>query len=182
MKLEKINKNNLIKATKVQLEIFGEKECAYYYYLKSFVSKSDNYYLVYDDGRIVGLAGLYLDEFTQSFDPGGVWLDCFGVVKSERRKGYGKQILNKMITLARKQGFKTFRLYTHTFNSAACKLYDQVMDFKEDYNFEKNVNVVIYSKSLVGKKARKLGNRYLGVNWHYKEQEEGLKMFLRESK
>ena len=129
MRFELIDKNNIMLATKTQLEIFkSNSECAYLHYLNSFVSQKD-YFLVYDKGNIVGITGLYIDEFTQ--EDGVVWLGWFGVVPEYRNMGYGRRILEKTIELAKKRKKKILRLYTSADNERAHGLYNKVMDKKK---------------------------------------------------
>lgn len=177
MRFELINKNNVILATKIQLKIFGSKsECAYLHYVNSFISQKD-YFLVYDKNKIVGITGLYIDEFTQEDDV--VWLGWFGILPEFRHLGYGQKILEKTIQLAKKRNKKILRLYTSIDNENARKLYDKIMDICEPYDIEKE-KCLIYSKSLSDGEVKKFGNdKYLGIDFHDKEQKEGYKMFLR---
>lgn len=176
MRFELIDKNNVLLATKIQLQIFGSKsECAYLHYVNSFISKKD-YFLVYDKNKIVGITGLYIDEFTQ--EDGVVWLGWFGVLPEYRRLGYGQKILEKTIGLAQKRNKKILRLFTSTNNESAHKLYDKIMDICEPYDLEKE-KCLIYSKSLNSEKVKKFGSQYLGIDFHNKEQKEGYNMFLR---
>lgn len=177
MRFKLIDKDNVVVATKVQLEVFGSKsECAYLHYVNSFISKKD-YFLVYDKNKIVGITGLYIDEFTQEDDV--VWLGWFGVLPGFRRLGYGEKILEKTIDLAKKRNKKILRLYTSVDNHGARKLYDKVMDICEPYDTEKEKSL-IYSKSLSSEKVKEFGiGQYLGIDFHNKEQKEGYKMFLR---
>ena len=177
MRFELINKENVMLATKVQLEIFGSKsECAYLHYINSFVSQKD-YFLVYDKDKIVGITGLYIDEFTQ--EDNVVWLGWFGVLPKFRHLGYGQKILEKTIELAKKRNKKILRLYTSVDNPSAHKLYDKIMDICEPYDLEKE-KCLIYSKSLSGEKVKEFGSgQYLGLDFRNKEQKEGYKMFLR---
>ena len=178
MKFVKISKKNIMLATKIQIEIFNdEKGCAYLHYLNSFISKKD-YYIAYENNEVVGITGLYIDEFTQ--EKGVVWLGWFGVVSAFRGKGYGRKILDCTIDKAKKKGFKILRLYTSSTNLTACNLYNKVMDIRETYTFEGSQNCLIYSLSLKENSiVHKLGEQYLGIKWHEKEQKEGLKLYKR---
>ena len=178
MKFVKISKKNIMLAPKIQIEIFNdEKECAYLHYLNSFISKKD-YYIVYENNEIVGITGLYIDEFTQ--EKGVVWLGWFGVVSAFRGKGYGRKILDFTIDKAKKKGFEILRLYTSSTNLTACNLYNKAMDIREIYTFEGQQNCLVYSLSLKENLiVHKLGNQYLGIKWHEKEQKEGLKLYKR---
>ena len=177
MRFKIIDKNNIMLATKIQLEIFGSNsECAYLHYLNSFISKKD-YFLVEDKNKIVGISGLYIDEFTQ--EDGVIWLGWFGVLPEFRCLGYGQKILEKTIELAKKRKKKILRLYTSTDNTNARKLYDKIMDICQPYDIEKE-KCMIYSKSLNDEKVKEFeNNQYLGIDFHDEEQKEGYKMYLR---
>ena len=178
MKFVKISKKNIMLATKIEMEIFNdEKECAYLHYLNSFISKKD-YYIVYENNEVVGITGLYIDEFTQ--EKGVVWLGWFGVVPAFRCNGYGHKILNFTIEKAKKKGFDILRLYTSSTNLSACRLYNKVMDICEVYTLEGLQDCLVYSLSLKENlSVHKLGKKYLGIKWHAKEQKEGLKLYRR---
>ena len=175
MKFVDISKDNLLLATEVQMKIFSDEDCAYLHYLYSFINVK-KYYLVFENNEIIGITGIYEDEFTQ--EENVAWVGWYGVITKYRGKGYGKQILLKTMELAKCEGYKYIRLYTESTNIPACVLYDKVMDFKETYSKENISNVLIYSKSLCNKVCPKFNNKYLGLNFHLKEQEEGYKMYM----
>ena len=179
MKFELITKENINKATDIQLKIFNDKKaCAYLHYLNSFICKKD-YYIVYKDNQPVGITGLYIDEFTQ--EDGVAWLGWFGVLPEHRMKGIGYEIIMQTIKLAEEKGFHTLRLYTNKDNFSARKLYDKVMDFCEVYTQDNDLETVIYSKSLKkNRSAEKFNNKFLNLKWHDLEQEEGYKLYTKE--
>ena len=179
MEFVKITKLNINQATDIQLNIFKDKkECAYLHYLNSFISKKD-YYIVFKENQPVGITGLYIDEFTQ--EQGVVWLGWFGVLPENRNKGLGSEILIETLKLAKKKGFNTLRLYTSKDNFSACKLYNRIMDFCEDYTQENIDGAVVYSKSLrENQTAVKFNNKFLNLRWHDLEQEEGYNLYLKE--
>lgn len=175
MQFVDISKDNLLLATEIQMEIFSEEDCAYLHYLYSFINVK-KYFLVYENNDIIGITGIYEDEFTQENDV--AWVGWYGVLANYRGKGYGKQILLKTIELAKKEGYKIIRLYTESTNVPACALYDKIMDFKETYSKENIPNVLVYSKSLYREICPKFNNKYLGLKFHLMEQEEGYKMYV----
>ena len=137
LKYIQMTNKNLEFATNIQMKIFPN-ESAYEHYKFAIKNNLDyeKYYLVYDNGDIVGITGV-LNEF--------------------RRKGYGQQILidtiNMAKDLAKKYPIKYFRLYTsEKDDSIAQPLYYKIMDIKEYYNNVNDVNYdntcVIFSKSL----------------------------------
>lgn len=175
-----ISKDTLLLATEIQMKIFSEEDCAYLHYLYSFINaEAKKYFIVYEDFELIGITGIYEDEFTQEI--GTAWVGWYGVLPDYRGKGYGKQILLKTIESATKLGYKFIRLYTESTNISACKLYDKVMDFKEFYYKENIPDILVYSKSLCKETCPKFNNKFLGLNLHIKEQEEGYKMYMEAS-
>lgn len=180
MKFIDISKDNLLLATKIQMQIFSEEDCAYLHYLYSFINpEAKKYFMVYENREIIGITGIYEDEFTQEADT--VWVGWYGVLPKYRGQGYGERILMETIELAAKSGYKFIRLYTESANVPACRLYDKVMYFKETYCKENIPDILVYSKSLCSETCPKFDNKYLGLNLHLKEQEEGYKMYMEAS-
>lgn len=173
MEFIEIDMENVALATKIQIEIFGPKECAYLCYLQHIQNNDPPYYLIKDRDEIIGISGIYVEPF----EPNTAWLGWYGVRKKYRKKGYGTKILMQTIQIAKQRGFKFFRLYTDLVNPNAHKLYDKVMDFYEEYN-EENFRVLIYSKSLCDKKCSKLNNQFINLTSKENEQNNGYKLYL----
>jgi len=184
MRYELIDKNNLILATRVQLEIFP-KESAYYCYKKSIEDnhKHLKYYLVYKENVIVGITGLYISNDCND----SVWLGWYGVLENYRLHGFGKQILLDTIGLAKEwskqdNNIKFLRLYTsERDNSVAQILYKKQMDIVERYNNPNDVNYdntcLIYSKSLYDDiEVSKWDNKFLNL----KESDELIESYFKE--
>ena len=180
IKYIKITKDNIDYATSIQMQIIPE-ECAYYSYLY-IINKNlewQNYYLVYDDDKVIGITGLYcLEDINET---NSIWLGWFGVLEQYRRLGYGKRILLDTIEMAKdyskKYPIKYFRLYTSTRdNPLAQPLYESVMDIKEEYINPNDTNYdntcVIYSKSLNDKKVTNWDNKNLHLNDMIKKEKE----------
>ncbi len=70
MKFVDITKDNLLLATEIQMKIFSEEDCAFLHYLYSFINIK-KYFLVYENDKIIGITGIYEDEFTQ--ESGTAW-------------------------------------------------------------------------------------------------------------
>ena len=93
------------------------------------------------DGRILGLAGLYLDEGGKSI----VWLGWFGVHPIYRRKGVGSLLLEYAIKESKTRGFKILKIYTSTDESetAAHQLYESYRFVQS--NSKQDPDIIIYS-------------------------------------
>ena len=63
---------NVLEATKVQMEIFGAKDCAYLCYIQHIQNGDPAYYLVKDKNEIIGISGIYVEPF----EPETAWLGC----------------------------------------------------------------------------------------------------------
>ena len=167
---------NVLEATKVQMEIFGAKDCAYLCYIQHIQNGDPAYYLVKDKNEIIGISGIYVEPF----EPETAWLGWYGVREIFRKKGYGTQILEKTIEISKQLGYKHFRLYTDVVNPNAHRLYDKVMDHKEEYT-EPNFKVLVYSKSLCDVPCPKLNNKFINLASKEKEQDNGYELYLKSS-
>lgn len=153
-----ITEDNLLEATKMQMKIFPSNECAYSHYARAIKLNQDyqNYYMVYDKEKLVGVTGLY--SFEKFQDTNSIWLGWFGVDEKYRKQGYGSAILQQTMDLAKSYmkkypDLKYFRLYTSSAeNEAALPLYRKYMDIEEAYRNENDINydntILIFSKSL----------------------------------
>lgn len=172
MEFIEITLDNIIEATDAQMKIFEPKECAYLCYLQHIQNNDPPYYLVKDNGNIVGITGIYIEPF----EPETAWLGWYGVIKEYRKMGYGTKILNHTINIAKQNGFKHFRLYTDIDNKTAHILYNQIMDFSEEY-VEPDFKVLIYSKSLCNSPCPKLNNKFINLASKDKEQDDGYNLY-----
>ena len=185
LKFIKITKDNIDYATSIQMKIFPG-ECAYYNYL-DIINKNlewQNYYLVYEENKVIGITGLYC--FENINETNSIWLGWFGVLEEYRRKGYGKEILIETINISKefskKYPIKYLRLYTSTRdNKIAQILYEEIMDIKEEYNNPNDFNYdntcLIYSKSLTDEKLKLWNNKFLNLNEIIKKEKEGQEKF-----
>lgn len=173
-KLVKINKDNVDLETDFQLSIFPE-ECGYGCYLLSIKLNTDyfSYYLAYDNKKLIGITGIYSFEKVQ--ETNSLWLGWFGISPIYRGKGYGKALLEQTINLVKKyakkdERIKYFRLYTSSRdNPIACRMYREVMDFEEKYEFHGDFNYdgtcLIFTKCLCEIDESPLwNNRYLNLS------------------
>ena len=169
----KITKENLEIACQIQNAIFPEEDAR-----KNFIEqinkdpyrKEMDYYIVYLDNNPIGVTGIYsYNEY-----PEAAWLGWFGILKEYRKLGYGGIVLDKTIELAKKKGYKSFRLYTDEFAKSAHKLYESRGLIKESYDRDDDkdeyfiADIYIYSISLTDTPIELWNNRFLGL----KEQGE----------
>ena len=173
-KLVKINKDNVKLATGFQLSIFPE-ECGYGCYMLSIKLDTNyfSYYLAYDNEKLIGITGIY--SFEKIKETNSLWLGWFGISPAFRGKGYGKALLEQTIDLVKNYAkkdkrIKYFRLYTSSRdNPTACKMYREVMDFEEKYDFHGDFNYdgtcLIFTKCLYNDGERLLwNNRFLNLS------------------
>ena len=175
MNFELVNKENLNTAIKIQHNIFplenGSQDLieSVYNNLPSYVS-SKNYWLVKVDDKYVGICGLY----AYNNNPKDVWLGWFGVLSSQRGKGYATQIFNFCMNEAKQLGFETLRLYTdEKDNAKAVKFYQKLDMISEVYNNPQDTHfeisqTLIFSKSLTNKPITLWNNKNLFLSEHDK--------------
>lgn len=135
LKYEKINKDNIVVASKVQYEIFPNSS-AYLKYLKEIEKQTLELpisFLVYESNTPIGVVGLYdILDYNDT-----IWLSWFGVLKEYRFKGYGKQIFNDILEIAKQYNKKFLRLFTYeVWNHEAQNFYKKHMQLEEYYTNE----------------------------------------------
>lgn len=170
---ERVNKDNLEIACKIQNEIFPEEDGR-----QNFVEqirqdpyrKEQDYYIVYFDNEPIGVTGIYsYHEY-----PENAWLGWFGILEKYRNNGYGGIVLDKTIQLAKDKNYTKFRLYTDEYATSAHKLYKSRGLVEELYNNENDkdeyfdAKIYIYSLSLTDEPIDLWNNKILGL----KEQGE----------
>lgn len=169
----RISNDNLELACNIQNNIFPEEDAR-----QNFIEqinhdpyrKEMDYYIVYFENEPIGVTGIYsYHEY-----PNTAWLGWFGILDNYRKNGYGGIVLDKTIELARKKGYKEFRLYTDEYATSAHKLYESRNLIKEQYDNPGDkdeffiADVYIYSISLTDKPIDLWNNKILGL----KEQGE----------
>lgn len=183
---EKINKNNINLAAKVQYEIFPNSS-AYIKYLKQVKSnkKIPVDYLVYYKLKPIGIIGLY--ELKK--DDESIWLSYFGLLKKYRKKGYGKKMFDDIIELAKTYNKKYLRLYTYeVWNSDAQNFYKKHMQFEEYYT-NKNDNQIdilkgkpkVFSYSLTGDKIKAWNDKYIGLDLDDEDHFKSVKLMIKDN-
>ena len=174
MEFVKINKDNLELACEIQNSIFPKDDARENYIEqinKDNYRKEQDYNIVYVNENPIGVTGIYsYHEY-----PDTAWLGWFGVLEEYRKKGYGKEILNKTILLAKEKGYKEFRIYTDEYAISAHKLYSSLGFIKEIYDRDDDkdeyfiADIYIYSLSLTNKEISLWNNKFLGL------KEQGVK-------
>lgn len=173
--LERVCKKNIDRAVALQHSIFPQEngsrdirnsvnnEIANYFSMQK-------HWIVKVDERDVGITGFY----AYNDYPLDAWLAWFGIIKSERRKGYASAVFKKMLEKSKKKGYKTFRLYTDEVeNSDAVCFYNKMGMTSEIYNNKKDVhreigNTLIFSIGLGSNPVSKWDNKYLYLSEHDK--------------
>lgn len=169
LKFEEINKDNLKIAAKLQYEIFPTSSAYSVYKAKVTGNYKSFYigYIAYAKNEPIGVTGIYeIPEYSET-----VWLSWFGVKKEYRKLGYGKQILDYTIKVAKEHKKKYLRLYTYeTWNKEAQNFYKKNMDLGEYYYNEKEHKEIfegkpkIFSKSLCDEKVDFWNNKFINIS------------------
>ena len=169
LRFEEINKDNLKIAAKLQYEIFPTSSAYSVYKAKVTGNYKSFYigYIAYAKNEPIGVTGIYeIPEYSET-----VWLSWFGVKKEYRKLGYGKQILDYTIKVAKEHKKKYLRLYTYEiWNKEAQNFYKKNMDLGEYYYNEKEHKEIfegkpkIFSKSLCDEKVDFWNNKFINIS------------------
>ena len=169
LRFEEINKDNIKVVAKLQYEIFPNSSAYSVYRSKITGERKDLYigYIAYMDDIPVGVTGIYeISEYSDT-----VWLSWFGIKKEYRKLGYGKQILDYTIEMAKTLNKKYLRLYTfEIWNSEAQVFYKRNMDLGEYYYNEKEHKDIfegkpkIFSISLCDEKVELWNNKFINIS------------------
>lgn len=169
LRFEEISKDNIKVAAKLQYEIFPNSS-AYSVYKSKITGERKNLYIgyiAYMEDIPVGVTGIYeIPEYSDT-----VWLSWFGIKKEYRKLGYGKQILDYTIEMAKTLNKKYLRLYTfEIWNSEAQVFYKRNMDLGEYYYNEKEHKDIfegkpkIFSISLCDEKVELWNNKFINIS------------------
>lgn len=169
IRFEEISKDNIKVAARLQYEIFPTSS-AYSVYKSAVTGERKGLYIGYIAymGDIpVGVTGIY--EIPQYSDT--VWLSWFGIKKEYRKLGYGKQIFNYTIEIAKSMNKEYLRLYTfEIWNNEAQVFYNKNMDLGEYYYNDKEHKEIfegkpkIFSISLCDKKVELWNNKFINIS------------------
>lgn len=137
IKLDIVSKENKELAKNLQAEIFSNEKSPNQIETGIKTGNPLNY-IAYNDNKPIGIIGFYFQENLSEH----LLLNWYGVIKQERRKGYGKDILLKSIKLAKSiyPNKKYVTLYTEKkANKIAIKLYKKLGFKLKKYNNKEDV-------------------------------------------
>lgn len=187
LKYEKINKNNIIIASKIQYEIFPNSS-AYLEYLKEAQNETSDLpisFLVFENDIPIGVVGLYdIPKYSDT-----IWLSWFGVLENYRSKGYGSQIFKDIIKEAKKYNKDFLRLFTYeVWNREAQNFYKKHMQNEEYYTNEnddqydiKEGKCKIFGYSLCDKPISYWNNKFIDIASDDKDHEKSVKLMKRDN-
>ncbi len=169
LRFEEISKDNIKVVAKLQYEIFPNSSAYSVYKSKITGERKDLYigYIAYMGDKPIGVTGIYeIPEYSDT-----VWLSWFGIKKEYRKLGYGKQILDYTIEMAKTLNKKYLRLYTfEIWNSEAQAFYKRNMDLGEYYYNEKeHIDIFegkpkIFSISLCDEKVELWNDKFINIS------------------
>ncbi len=169
LRFEEISKDNIKVVAKLQYEIFPNSSAYSVYKSKITGERKDLYigYIAYMGDKPIGVTGIYeIPEYSDT-----VWLSWFGIKKEYRKLGYGKQILDYTIEMAKTLNKKYLRLYTfEIWNSEAQAFYKRNMDLGEYYYNEKEHKDIfegkpkIFSISLCDEKVELWNDKFINIS------------------
>ncbi len=178
---KEINKHNIKVATRLQYEIFPNSSAYSVYKSKITGERKDLYigYIAYIEDIPVGVTGIYeIPEYSDT-----VWLSWFGLKEEYRKLGYGKQILDYTIEIAKTLNKKYLRLYTfEMWNNEAQAFYKRNMDLGEYYYNEKEHKDIfegkpkIFSISLCDEKVELWNNKFINISEDEDSHEKSILM------
>lgn len=145
MRLEKLSPNNARKMKKIAKSCFGRKyfdeEVKFWYNSRLKNNRLHNdileYYLAFAGGKPIGITGFFRIRNEKIF-----WLGYFAIIKQERKKGFGSQMLKETLTKARKHGCAGFGAWTSS--KRASKFYA-----KNGFRKGKNHKLIIVDGKIV---------------------------------
>jgi GNAT superfamily N-acetyltransferase len=174
MILERVTDKNILTAIRIQNELFPE-ENGRTNFEESLDSDSDyDYYLLYEDGKCVGIIGLY--NFGEDQD--SAWLGWFGIRKEYRRRKLGSKALKAFEEMAIGKGYRFARLYTDaTDNDGPIAFYKNNGYIAETYEnpddpASMKYKMLIFSKPLSSEKLVPWNNQNIHLSEQIAKQEK----------
>lgn len=169
LRFEELNKDNIKLAAKLQYEIFPNSS-SYSVYKSIVTGETEDFYriyIAYIEDKPVGITGIYeIPEY-----PDTAWVCWFGIKKEYRKLGYGKQIFDYTIKIAKSYHKKYLRLYTfEILNEEAQEFYKKNMHLGEYYYNEKEHEEIyegkpkIFSISLCNEKVELWNNKFINIS------------------
>lgn len=181
LRFEELTKENIKVAAKTQYEIFPNSS-GYVTYKKKVTGKNDHLYrafIAYKGEEPIGVTGIYeIPEYTDT-----VWVSWIGLKEEYRKLGYGKQLLDYTIKIAKEHDKKYLRLYTfEIWNETAQEFYKRNMDIGEYYFNEREHEDIyigkpkIFSISLCDEKVELWNNKFINISADEDDHEKGIQM------
>lgn len=181
LRFEEITKENIKVAAKTQYEIFPNSS-AYVTYKTKVTGEINHFYMgyiAYLENEPVGVTGIYeIPEYADT-----VWVSWIGLKKEYRKLGYGRQLLDYTIKIAKEHRKKYLRLYTfEIWNETAQEFYKKNMDIGEYYFNEKEHKEIfegkpkIFSISLCDEKVELWNNKFVNISADEDDHEKGIQM------
>ena len=182
LKYEKISKDNIVMASRIQYKIFPNSS-AYLKYLKEIQSDTSDLpisFLVFENDFPIGVVGLYdIPEYSDT-----IWLSWFGVLENYRFKGYGSQIFKDIIEKAKQYNKDFLRLFTYeVWNHDAQQFYKKHMQIEEYYTNENDDQYDIkegkckrFGYSLCDKPIDYWNNKFIDIASDDKDHEKSIKL------
>ncbi len=185
LRFEEINKNNIKVAARLQYEIFPNSS-AYSVYKSKITGQIKSLYIgyiAYIRDNPIGVTGIYeIPEYSDT-----AWLSWFGIKKEYRKLGYGKQIFDYTIEMAKVNNKKYLRLYTfEIWNNEAQAFYKRNMDLGEYYYNDKEHKDIfegkpkIFSISLCDEKVELWNNKFIDISEDEDSHEESVIMMKKD--
>lgn len=181
LRFEEISKENIKVAAKLQYGIFPTSSAYSVYKSKITGERKSLYigYIAYLKDEPIGVTGIYeIPEYSDT-----VWLSWFGIKKEYRKLGYGKQIFDYTIEIAKDLNKKYLRLYTfEIWNNEAQKFYKKNMDLEEYYHNDKEYKEIfegkpkIFSISLCDEKVELWNNKFINISGDEDSHEKSVLM------
>lgn len=109
-------------------EVKGEEDCCRYdeNNIRKFLGNNDNwFYIALSEGRVCGYAIAYVQRRIDT-DSNMICLYEIGTLRSYRKMGIGKFIINRIIEDGKAEGAYKIWIPTNTSNKAACALYRSI--------------------------------------------------------
>ena len=151
IRYEKGTFKNLINATKIQMEIFGNARCAFLSFLQCLVTYEykESFYIIYYKDKMAGIISFYDGIYYGKENE--IWIAWFGILPKFRRQNIATQTIKDFCEFWRKKGYNNLRLYSYykKFYKPAINFYRKNMDIEENYNYNyKNEKILIFTKNL----------------------------------
>jgi GNAT superfamily N-acetyltransferase len=87
----------------------------------------------FKDDKLIGFLSYYIWERATKY----LWIDEFEITESERRKGYGTDLMNEVREIVKRENLSRIELNCWAFNEDAIKFYEKLGYVEQRIVFEK---------------------------------------------